>query len=165
MKTALIIDSNNVYLEINKKFPGQVLSYTNLLESLESQEYNLLHKVAYGRQPEEKVRGFATMMKKNGFEIFFGNTPHNIQMALKVADLIHTAKIECLILGTNYFEAGRILQYARSQGVQTKCLGVNIPEFFAGFCDVWEMDEAYFQEKKAPVINTETGSDETAAAA
>lgn len=163
MKTALIIDSNNVYLEVSKKYPGRVLSYTNLLDTLTKDGYNLLHRVAYGRQPEEKVRGFATMMKKNGFEIFFGNTPHNIQMALKVAELIHIAKIECLILGTNYFEAGRILQYARSQGVQTKCLGVNVPEFFASFCDVWEMDDAYFQEKK--VIPPEVSTGEVSEAA
>jgi len=148
MKTSLIIDVHNLYLAINKKYPGRVLNYTALVNLLTDQSYDLFHKVAYGRQPEEKVRSFSTMLKKNGFEVFFGNTPHNIEMALKVADLIHTSKIECLILGTNYFEAGRILRYARDHGVQTLSMGVDLPDFFKGFSSLWELEESLFQDRK-----------------
>lgn len=148
MKTALLLDVHNLYLSINKKYPGRVLNYTKLVELLQKEGFDLFHKVAYGRQPEEKVRSFSTMLKKNGFEIYFGNTPHNIEMALKAADLIHTSKIECLVLGTNYFEAGRILRYARDHGIQTMSIGVDLPEFFNGFSQVWELDDSLFQERK-----------------
>jgi uncharacterized protein YqgQ len=148
MKTGLLIDVHNLYLAINKKFPGRVLNYTKLVEVLIGEKYDLFYKAAYGRQPEEKVRSFSTMLKKTGFEVYFGNTPHNIEMALKAADLIHTSKLDCLILGTNYFEAGRILRYARDHGIQTMSMGVDLPDFFKSFSQPWELDETLFQDRK-----------------
>jgi uncharacterized LabA/DUF88 family protein len=148
MKTALLIDVHNLYVGISKKFPGRVLNYTAVLEALTGDGYDLFYKAAYGRQPEEKVRGFSTMLKKNGFDVFFGNTPHNIEMALKAADLIHTSKVDCLVLGTNYFEAGRISRYARDRGIHTIIAGVEMPEFFKSFATVWEFGENVLQERK-----------------
>lgn len=148
MKTAIICDVHNLYIAINKKYPGKVLNYTSLVQFLVQQEYELFRKIAYGRQPEEKVRSFSTMLKKNGFEVQFGNTPHNIEMALAAADLIHTSKIDTLIVGTNYFEAGRILRYARDHGVNAISMGVDIPDFFKSFSTIWELETEYFQDRK-----------------
>jgi uncharacterized LabA/DUF88 family protein len=148
MKSAFLIDVHNLYVGIGKKFPGRVLNYTAVLEGLAKDGYDLFYRAAYGRQPEEKVRGFSTMLKKNGFELFFGNTPHNIEMAIRAADLIHTSKVDCLVLGTNYFEAGRIARYARERGIHTIMAGVDLPEFFKSFAQTWEFDEALLQERK-----------------
>jgi hypothetical protein len=148
MKTALLIDVHNLYLAINKKHPGKVLNYTALVKFLDDEEYDLFYKVAYGRQPEEKVRSFSTMLKKNGFEVNFGNTPHNIEMALKAADLIHTSKVDTLILGTNYFEAGRILRYARDHGINAISLGVDLPDFFKSFSTLVDIAEGFLIDRK-----------------
>ena len=148
MKTALLVDVHNLYIAINKKHPGKVLNYTALVKFLEDEQYDLFHKVAYGRQPEEKVRSFSTMLKKNGFEVNFGNTPHNIEMALKAADLIHTSKVDTLILGTNYFEAGRILRYARDHGINAISLGVDLPDFFKSFATPVELEDGFLIDRK-----------------
>lgn len=148
MKTALLIDVHNLYLAINKKHPGKVLNYTALVKFLDNEQYDLFHKVAYGRQPEEKVRSFSTMLKKNGFEVCFGNTPHNIEMALKAADLIHTSKVDTLILGTNYFEAGRILRYARDHGINAISLGVDLPDFFKSFSTLVDLADGFLIDRK-----------------
>lgn len=148
MKTALLIDVHNLYLAINKKHPGKVLNYTALVKFLDDEQYDLFYKVAYGRQPEEKVRSFSTMLKKNGFEVNFGNTPHNIEMALKAADLIHTSKVDTLILGTNYFEAGRILRYARDHGINAISLGVDLPDFFKSFSTLVDIADGFLIDRK-----------------
>lgn len=148
MKTALLVDVHNLYIAISKKYPGKVLNYTALVEFLDTENYDLFHKVAYGRQPEERVRSFSTMLKKNGFEICFGNTPHNIEMALKAADLIHTSKIDTLIVATNYFEAGRILRYAKDHGINAISLGVELPDFFDSFAVRVELCEKFLIDRK-----------------
>jgi hypothetical protein len=164
MKTALLVDVHNLYIAINKKHPGKVLNYTALVKFLEDEKYDLFHKVAYGRQPEEKVRSFSTMLKKNGFEVNFGNTPHNIEMALKAADLIHTSKVDTLILGTNYFEAGRILRYARDHGINAISLGIDLPDFFSGFATPVEIEEGFLIDRKPREGNDEQPPTTAAAA-
>jgi DNA-binding LacI/PurR family transcriptional regulator len=148
MKTAILCDVHNLYIAINKKYPGKVLNYTALINFLVAQEYDLFHKVAYGRQPEDKVRSFSTMLKKNGFEVQFGNTPHNIEMSLKAANLIHTSKIDTLIVGTNYFEAGRILRYAKDHGINAIAMGCELPSFFESFSTMWELEPEFLQDRK-----------------
>ena len=155
MKTALLLDVHNLYIGINKKYPGKVLNYLKLLESLTTNDYELFQKVAYGRQGEDKAKSFITMLKKNGFEIHFNNTPHNIDMAIKAADIINNSQIECLVLGTNYFEVARIHKYARDKGINTMSLGTNLPDFFGTVSNVWEITEDLLQDKKVKEQTTE----------
>ena len=148
MKTAFLVDVHNLYMAINRKFPGKVLNYIKVLEELKAANYDIFHKVAYGRQPEEQVKPFASMLRKNGFEVHFGNTPHNMEMAIKAVDVIHNSNIQCVVIGTNYFEAGRILRYARDKGINTMSFGVGLPEFFQTLGQTWEVTEDLLSDKK-----------------
>lgn len=157
MKTALLIDAHNLYTGITKKYPGKVLNYIGLLDSLKDNfGLNVFRKVIYGRQPEDKVKPFASMLRKNGFEVHFGNTPHNIEMALTASEIIYSANLECLILGTSYFEAGRILKFAKDRGVQAMSVGVGLPDFFQTLGSVWEVDETILTDRKQRNNNPES---------
>lgn len=154
MRTCLVVDVHNLYLGADRKFPGSVVNYAELLKSF-SEDNALLNKIAYGRQPEEKVRPFATMLRRNGFELSFGNTPHNIEMALKVSEMIERNAFDHLILGTNYFEAGRILKYAKEHGKKTTVFGFELPTIFAQYAECLELDETLIQEKPSGELSTE----------
>lgn len=150
MRTCLIVDVHNLYLGAERRFPGSVVNYNEMLHGL-SETNDILNRIAYGKQPEEKVRAFATMLRRNGFELSFGNTPHNIEMALKVAEMIERRSFDHLILGTNYFEAGRILKFARERGIKTTAIGFELPEIFGHYADLIEIDETLVQERPRDV--------------
>lgn len=147
MRSAIVIDVHNLYVGAIKKFPGQVLNYGELLKYFEETGNDLFHKIAYGKQPVEKVRQFATMLQRNGFELHFGNTPHNIEMSLRVSQLIQDKAMDHLILGTNYFEAGRILKYARSKGIYTTVVGFDLPAVFSQYAYMLEVESEMLQER------------------
>jgi hypothetical protein len=146
-RTALVIDVHNLYVGAIKKFPGQVINYGELLTYFENGGNDLFHKIAYGKQSVDKVRQFATMLQRNGFELHFGNTPHNIEMAIRVAELIEDRALDHLILGTNYFEAGRILKHARSKGIYTTVFGFDLPAVFAQYAYMLEVGPELLQER------------------
>lgn len=146
MRTCLIVDVHNLYLGAERRFPGSVVNYGELLKSL-SEDDMILNKIAYGRQPEEKVRAFATMLRRHGFELSFGNTPHNIEMALKVAEMMERNAFDHLILASNYFEAGRILKFAKEHGKKTTAIGFELPLVFENYAECIEIDDTLVQER------------------
>lgn len=149
-RAALVLDVHNLYVNSVKKYSGKVVNYGDLLEELTAnQGYDLFHRIAYGKQPVEKCRQFATMLQRSGFELHFGNTPHQIAMSLRIADLIKDRALDTLILGTNYFEAGRILKYARSKGIYTMAIGFDLPPIFEQYAYLLEIQPHLLQEKSS----------------
>jgi hypothetical protein len=95
--------------------------------------------VAYGKQKMDDVKSFANLLKANRFELHFGNTPWNIAMALKAAEIL--PNVDAIVLGTAYNEAGRILNYAADKGKIATCFAANVPGFFRQFCRIEEITE------------------------
>lgn len=147
MRSALIIDVHNLYQGSLKKFPGKVINYGELVTFFEGQGNDLFHKIAYGKQPVEKCRQFATMLQRNGFELYLGSTPHNIDMTLRVTQLVEDRALDHLILGTNYFEAGKILKFARSKGIYTTVFGFDLPSVFKDHAYMLELTPEFLQDR------------------
>lgn len=155
IRTCLIVDVHNLYTSADRKYPGSVLNYAELIKGFESTGNEILHRIAYGRQPEEKVRAFATMLRRQGFELSFGNTPHNIEMALKVAEMVERRAFDHLILGTNYFEAGRMLKYVRERGIKATAVGFELPQIFSQYAECLEIDDTMLQERPSNDVSSE----------
>jgi uncharacterized LabA/DUF88 family protein len=145
MRTVLIADVHNLYMACNQKYPGNLLNYSGLLEEFTKQGYVFLQKIAFGKVNEDRVQPFATMMKRIGFELVFGNSPHNIEMALRVAEIVNNRAADCIVLGTNYYEAARILKYARQKGVHTIAFGFELPSVFESYADLMQLNETHLR--------------------
>lgn len=141
LKTGLIVDINNLYYAIQRKFGKgrklMMLDYTKFLEELGMQ---LIHKVAYSRQPADSAVGFTTMLLNEGWEVHFGSTSFAIAMALRATEI--APSVGCFVLGTNFDEAGRILKWMKERGKITRCVACDIPEFFSKFSECTEITEA-----------------------
>lgn len=151
VKAILLVDVQNIFNGITRLHPNKVLNYVELIRRYsEGCGLDIYARIAYGQQPEEHVPNFATMLRRNGFELNFSKTPHNIEMALKASDLINRAKVDAIILGTSYPEAGRILKYAKERGITTYAFGCGMLRFFQDLAAVWELGTE--EEGEAPVL-------------
>lgn len=156
-RTLLVVDCHNLFVEGGKLYPGKIVNYTNLLRGYtEGLGLELMQKVAYGRQPEDAVISFATLLKKLGFSLHFGGNSHNVQMALRVAQAVCGRTIDNLVVGTNYYEAGSLLQFARDQGIRTYAFGFNLPPVFSNLAETYELDPAVMQDRKVRKPNAES---------
>lgn len=148
-KTGLIVDLNNLYFGVQNKFGAarrvQMVEYVN---HLKANGHEMIHKVAYTRQKPKDMIGFATMLRNEGWELHCGNTSWAIAMALRAADMM--PQVEAFVLGTNFDEAGRILQWAKTQGKHTKCFAANIPKFFKQVAECVEIPESILE----PAVTT-----------
>ena len=147
-KTGLIVDINNLYFAIQAKFGKRKLQIVDYVKWLEDRGHVLTYKIAYSRQRADEAPGFVSLLKANGFETHFSNTQWSVAMALRTADIV--ANIDCLVLGTNYQEAGRILAWAKERGKLTKCFAANIAPFFKQLCDCVEIPEEILSEVVDP---------------
>jgi len=148
LKTALILDVNNLYFGVQGKFGKRRLQMLEYARSLEKIGHILIHKIAYSRQKPEDAQSFLSILKNNGFECHFGNTQWNVAMALRAADVV--PNVDCLVLGSAYHETGRILSWAKEKGKITKCYAVDIPAFFRQFAECIEIGEDVLSEAAAP---------------
>lgn len=134
MRNILLVDVHNFYVNGMKKF-DQTVNYPELACLMP-----FYRKIAYGRQSEDKVQTFAKMLKGLNYEVRFGGSPYNVEMALTVAELIERRAVDHLVIGSSYFETIHIHEYCFNRGVTTTALGFNIPEAFGRFADIVEMD-------------------------
>ena len=147
MRTALIVDVHNLYKGCLKKFPGYSINYEALTKEHADLGASLFQKIAYGRQSEDKAETFAKALRKVGFEVRFGGGPYNIDMALTCFRLIEHRAIEQLVIGSTYFETVKIHEFARSRGIYTTVVGVEIPEAFNRVAEPREIDLDVLQVK------------------
>jgi len=155
-RALVIVDVNQTFFEVQKRFPNKVLDYEALMKAYKDLGYHLQHQLAYGKQTNSK--SFLDMLKINGFETIFGNVPHSIQVALKLADLTFRNAYDVLILVTNNVEWGRLLSYAKSNGKYTISVGVDLPEIFKYYSETFELTEDYVMEKRSAVHPKESKS-------
>ena len=139
-KTVLLVDVHNWYITGMKKFPEQVVNYSEICG------YGFGQKIAFGRQSEDKVATFAKLLRNLRFDVRFGGSPYNIEMALEAAQLIERGAVERLVIGSSYFETIHIHEYAHRRGIETAVMGFSIPEAFSRFSDVIELDETVMME-------------------
>ena len=137
LKTGLILDVNNLYFAVQSKFGKRKLQITEYVRFLEKLGHTLVYKIAYSRQEADAVPGFVALLKNNGFETNFGNKHWGTAMALRAADIV--PNVDCFVLGTNFPDASRILQWAKEKGKITKCFALSIPPFFKQFAECLEI--------------------------
>lgn len=145
-KAALVVDVRNMYTMVSRTYPNHVLMYADLVKRLEDQ-YNLrfVQKVAFIMNDPRKAKGFINLLKTLGFETHAAEVLWNVEMALRCAELIPT--VDCLVLGTNYNEHGRILRYAKEKGKFTYCVGTNFPKDFRNVAELFTIDESLIRAK------------------
>lgn len=147
MRTALIVDVNNLYHWGHRKFPGKVINYPKLTAHIADRGDALFTKTAYGRQAEDKVPEFAGLMRGLGYDLSFGGRPYNVEIALQVAEMISRGWLEHLILGSTLVESWAILKYARNNGVYTTCLGFDPPANFKKVAEVFDIPDEFLMER------------------
>lgn len=138
MKTALIVDVNSLYFETQKKFGNYRVNYEKYLEELRAEGLILTHMYAFSDQVPKYAAGFKTVLKSLGFQVRFGTTSWNVEMALQLARVID--QVECFVLGSSRDELGRLFVYAKERGIVCKCNSVNVPWFFKDNANVKELD-------------------------
>lgn len=152
MRTSLIVDCHSLYTGAEKSYPNFVVNYAELVSYYARTGTTLFHKIAYGRQPEQKVRPFATMLKKLGFDLEFFDRPHGVRMALFVAGLIESRATDQIVIGSSDPAVGPILRYARDRGIYTSAFGFDVPGWFNLHADVWELNHDFVQPR--PTVPT-----------
>lgn len=153
LKTGLIIDIGNLYYSIRSKFGDKRLMVLDYCKHLEDQGHLLNYKIAYSHQKSNEALSFINLLRNNQFECHFGNTSWAIAMALRAADIL--PNIDCLVLGTNDPEYGRILGYAKDKGKIAKCLACDIPPFFRQFSQCTEITNDLLLPKDVTLKNQE----------
>jgi uncharacterized LabA/DUF88 family protein len=138
-RTALLVDLNNLYHAVQDKFGQRKLMILDYARALQDAGHTLTYKIAYSRQEPKRVRSFLTMLEANGFECHFGDTKWEVAMALRAADVV--PNVDCVVLGSNDYEMGRILKWSKEKGRLAKCFAVNIPTFFNQFAECVEIEE------------------------
>lgn len=147
-KTGLIVDLNNLYFGVQAKYgSGRRVQMVEYIEFLKAAGHEIIHKVAYTRQKPKDMIGFATMLRNEGWELHCGNTSWAIAMALRAADMM--PQVDSFVLGTNFDEAGRILQWMKDKGKGTKCFAANIPRFFKQVAECVEIPECILEPANA----------------
>lgn len=145
LKTGLLVDINNLYYSLQRKFgKGRRLKMVEYTKHLESLGLTIVHKIAYGQQVSENTVSFVTMLRNEGWEVHFGNTSWAIAMALRAADI--APNLDCFVLGTNFDQAGRILEWMKGKGKLTKCFACDIPQFFRQIAECVEIQESLLSE-------------------
>jgi hypothetical protein len=144
LKTGLVLDLHNLYFALQGRYGKRKLQIGEYVKYLEKQGHTLTYKIAYGRQKPEDVSGFVDLLRNLGFEVNFGNQQWTTAMALRVADI--TPNIDCLVLGANFHDAGRMLAWAKERGKLTKCFASDIPPFFKQYAECIEIPPEILSE-------------------
>lgn len=140
LRTGLLVDINSLYVQIQGKFgKARILQMSEYVKRLEDLGHTMTYKVAYSKQKSEDAPTFVSLLRGIGFETHFGNTPWNIAMALRAADIV--PNVDCLVIGSHERETGRILSWAKEKGKLTCCFASGIPEFFNQFARCIEITE------------------------
>ena len=144
LKTGLILDINNLYFATKAKYRGRKLLISNYVKKLEEQNHTLVYKIAYSKQRPENCQSFITMLTNIGFECYFDDINWSIAMALRTTEIV--TNVDCFVLGSNNFEHGRLLAYAKDKGKITKCFALNVPPLFKRYAECLEIGEDLLSE-------------------
>lgn len=139
MKTALIIDVSNLYFAISKTHQGKRLMLIDYAKYLEAAGHNLIYKIVYSRQDENKAQSFTHMLNCNGFETHFGSGPWTVPMVLRSCEVFNN--VDCFVLGSNNKEFIPLLQHARKIGKIVKCFAMDVDAITRRYAEVIEIPE------------------------
>lgn len=121
MKTALLIDCHNLYVNCLKTHPGKIPNYELLLDHVTSAGNVPMMKFAYSKQTIEKAGPFAELLVALGFDLVFGPENHKVQMTIRAMQFL--PRVDHLILGTNDPEFASLACYAQHHGVLATVMG------------------------------------------
>ncbi len=136
-KTGLIMNVNNLYFAIKRKYGPKRLMIGEYIKKLESMGHTLIYKIAYSNQSPEQGAGFVETLLAHGFEIYYEPRDWSIAMALRLAEIL--PNIESFVLGSAEFEEGRMLKFAKEHGKITRCFATNIPMMFRPYAECIEI--------------------------
>ena len=143
-KTGLIIDLGNLFYAARIKYGfGRRVSLVKYLESFNCE---FLHKVVYTKQPEHEIRAFAAALREHQWEVHCGGGSWSVAIALRAANM--APQIDHFILGTNFTEGFRVLQWMKNQGKSTTCCAIDIPLTFKAYADCIEIHEDLLENHK-----------------
>lgn len=154
LRTGLIVDANNLYFSIQSAFGNRLIRFEEYVKHLEALGHTLTYKVIYSKQKVDVAKNFIIALENQGFEIHFGNTKWDIPMTLRAADMV--PNIDCLILGSNNLDAGKILYWAKERGKLVKCFAHNIHPALRQIGECIEITENLLSPPKEPKIAKES---------
>jgi len=144
MKTALIIDLTNLYMEIRNAFPGKRLNVIPYVETLTG--LDIAYKIAYSKQRRGEALGFAHLLECNGFVTHFAAQHRTTEIALQAATIL--PDVDCLVIGSNERDMMAVFRYARKLGKRTKCFACNIPKDFKAYAECLTITEDLLSDIK-----------------
>ncbi len=148
MSTILLLDVENLYRSIDRKFAGRRLDYEKYLLFLTQKFGGPINvRVAYGSQKPRDAKGFISLLKVLGFSTkFMDDTDWNVSIALAAIELSNLGDL--IILGSNHKNLGPLVSTLQTKGVQTFVCGCTIHATLRGLSEFHEIDEGLLIERK-----------------
>ncbi len=127
MKTALLVDTESLYHEINERYKGR-LSYSKFLTWLkETYHYDVQIKHAYGNQNPAFIKRFRYALQDLGFQLSFKQDKNwSIELVLQAVSIVD--KIDCLVLATSDPIYRPLIPWIEAHGVKVHVISCNIPK-------------------------------------
>jgi uncharacterized LabA/DUF88 family protein len=147
MKTALLVDTANLYYTIRKAFPDRKLDYTKLKEMFEP---DLLY--AYGTRLSNEAKNFIDSLKQIGYVTkFVYTTPGKItslNVDITITVILIREKISKVILVSNDRDLIPLIYFLRENGVKVFVVGCGLHKDLKVASDgIFEISEDILEEK------------------
>jgi len=127
MKTALIVDTANLYLTVGKQFNRRKIDYAKLQE-----QFGPDVRFAFGTRVKNEAKGFIDNLKKLGYLTTFvltaprKTTSLNVDMTISALGLI--GNITCIVFATNDRDMIPLYTYLRARGTSVHVVGCGLCE-------------------------------------
>lgn len=144
----LLVDVNNLFRGIQRKFGQRKLRLVEYARALENAGHVLLHKIVFSHQTRGSCQRFVNLLEANGFECHFDLDAWTVPAALRTAEIMH--EVDTVILGSTGHEVGRILYWAKQHGKRVICFGVDIPDYMVKFAECHEITEDFLSAATPP---------------
>lgn len=143
MKTALLVDVESLYFNLNVQYNLR-LDYSMYLKYIEEKGHAVDIKFAFGVQDPVHVSGFVYTLKELGFITKFERRPNIIlDYALTCVNMIES--VDTFILGTSNTQFDLLLSWLESRGKKVHLISSRVPKELFKFAACSEIPRRIMQ--------------------
>jgi uncharacterized LabA/DUF88 family protein len=151
-KVAILIDVQDQFFRVSKKWEGKRINYTKYLE--QAKEFGTISRAfAYGTQVEDRAEKFINVLKYLNFETFFKQVKDNEWFNWSVtmcADMLRlSTQVDTIILGVGYPDLAPYITAMRDRGICVIMMGCGINKELKHVANKYiEIEESMLEEKE-----------------
>jgi hypothetical protein len=152
MKDALmLLDTGNLYYNVNKRFPDHRINYSNFLKAV-PKEFSLIKKVAFGsyRKANTRAMSFVSALSKLDFVARFkqlNSEKFYNPLVDMVIEAYENLDVGCIIFGSNNLGLIPLIHKLKEKDIKICIVGCCIPKPFEKVADnIIELNEEYLAD-------------------